>query len=329
MDISQHKFLVTGGAGFIGSNIVEYLLTFGAGHVRVLDNLSNGYVENINEFKKHTNFEFIHGDIRDFDTCVKAVEGIDFISHQAALGSVPRSIQDPINSNSVNVSGFLNMLVAAKESKSLKRMIYAASSSTYGDSKELPKVEGREGKPLSPYAVTKAVNEYYAEVFSMVYGFHTIGLRYFNVFGPRQNPKNPYAAVIPIFCKNFLDNNSPTINGDGETSRDFTFVENAVQANIRTLLFGQNEKDELNKHEVFNVACGDQVTLNEMIVMLQSIAKKEIQPIYGPERPGDVRHSRAQITKSEEIFGYSPRFRFEEGLELVYQWYGEQDEFPE
>lgn len=163
----------------------------------------------------------------------------------------------------------------------------------------------------------------------MVYGFHTIGLRYFNVFGPRQNPKNPYAAVIPIFCKNFLDNNSPTINGDGETSRDFTFVENAVQANIRTLLFGQNEKDELNKHEVFNVACGDQVTLNEMIVMLQSIAKKEIQPIYGPERPGDVRHSRAQITKSEEIFGYSPRFRFEEGLELVYQWYGEQDEFPE
>lgn len=329
IDISQHKFLVTGGAGFIGSNIVEYLLTFGAGHVRVLDNLSNGYVENINEFKKHTNFEFIHGDIRDFDTCVKAVEGIDFISHQAALGSVPRSIQDPINSNSVNVSGFLNMLVAAKESKSLKRMIYAASSSTYGDSKELPKVEGREGKPLSPYAVTKAVNEYYAEVFSMVYGFHTIGLRYFNVFGPRQNPKNPYAAVIPIFCKNFLDNNSPTINGDGETSRDFTFVENAVQANIRTLLFGQNEKDELNKHEVFNVACGDQVTLNEMIVMLQSIAKKEIQPIYGPERPGDVRHSRAQITKSEEIFGYSPRFRFEEGLELVYQWYGEQDEFPE
>ena len=163
----------------------------------------------------------------------------------------------------------------------------------------------------------------------MVYGFHTIGLRYFNVFGPRQNPKNPYAAVIPIFCKNFLDNNSPTINGDGETSRDFTFVENAVQANIRTLLFGQNEKDELNKHEVFNVACGDQVTLNEMIVMLQSIAKKEIQPIYGPERPGDVKHSRAQITKSEETFGYSPRFRFEEGLELVYQWYGEQDEFPE
>lgn len=329
LDISQYKFLITGGAGFIGSNIVEYLLHFGAGKVRVLDDLSNGYIENINEFKRHPNFEFIHGDIRDFDTCVKAVEGMDFISHQAALGSVPRSIQDPINSNSVNVSGFLNMLVAAKESKSLKRMIYAASSSTYGDSKELPKVEGREGKPLSPYAVTKAINEYYAEVFSMVYGFHTIGLRYFNVFGPRQNPKNPYAAVIPIFCKHFLDNTSPTINGDGETSRDFTFVENAVQANIRALLFGQNEEEELKKHEVFNVACGDQVSLNEMIVMLQGIAKKEIQPIYGPERPGDVRHSRAQITKSEEILGYSPRFRFEEGLELVYQWYGEQDEFPE
>ena len=330
VDISQHKFLVTGGAGFIGSNIVEYLLTFGAGQVRVLDNLSNGYIENIKEFNAHPNFEFIKGDIRDLETCQQAVEGMDFISHQAALGSVPRSIQDPITSNAVNIGGFLNMLVAAKESPSLKRMIYAASSSTYGDSRELPKVEGREGKPLSPYAVTKAVNEYYADVFSQVYGFHTIGLRYFNVFGPRQNPNNPYAAVIPIFCKHFMEGTLPTINGDGETSRDFTFVENAVQANIRAMLIGVGDSHghDIQKHEVINVACGDQVTLNEMVGMLRDITGKDIHAHYGPERPGDVRHSRAQISKAEQLFGYSPRFRFREGLEIVYNWYCEQGEFP-
>ena len=330
IDISQCRFLVTGGAGFIGSNIVEYLLAFGAGQVRILDNLSNGYRENIEEFQAHPNFEFVEGDIRDLATSQKAVEGMDFISHQAALGSVPRSIQDPITSNAVNISGFLNMLVAAKESPSLKRMIYAASSSTYGDSPELPKVEGREGKPLSPYAVTKAVNEYYADVFSQVYGFHTIGLRYFNVFGPRQNPNNPYAAVIPIFCKHFMDGSTPTINGDGETSRDFTFVENAVQANIQSMLHGVGQTAEkgMTQHEVINVACGDQVTLNEMVEMLNDITGKGITAQYGPERPGDVRHSRAQISKAEQLFGYAPRFRFQEGLKIVYDWYCAQGEFP-
>ena len=228
IDLSQYKFLITGGAGFIGSNIVEYLLRNKAGHVRVLDDLSNGYFSNIKEFQSLGNFEFIEGDIRDLETCKLAVQGVHYISHQAALGSVPRSIKDPLNSNSVNIDGFLNVLSAAKESTTLKRFVYAASSSTYGDSPELPKVEGREGKPLSPYAVTKAVNEMYADVFSKVYGLHTIGLRYFNIFGPKQNPNNPYAAVIPLFCKHFIDGTQPTINGDGLSSRDFTFVENAT-----------------------------------------------------------------------------------------------------
>lgn len=318
-DISNSKFLITGGAGFIGSNIVEYLLKYGAGHVRVLDNLSNGYFENIKDFMELPNFEFILGDIRDFDTCKKALDGIDFVTHQAALGSVPRSIGDPITSNEVNVSGFLNVLTAVKDTPSIKRMVYAASSSTYGDSPKLPKVEGNEGNPLSPYAVTKLVNELYADVFSKVYGFHTIGLRYFNVFGPKQNPNNPYAAVIPIFCKHFIDNTIPTINGDGLTSRDFTFVENAVQANIRALLL-----PEINKHEVMNMACGDQVTLNEMIEMLNQISGKSITAKYGPERKGDVKHSKASIDKISELLNYEPKFRFKKGLEIVFDWYKTQ-----
>ncbi len=332
IDLSRYKFLITGGAGFIGSNLVEYLLKFGAGHVRVLDNLSNGYFENIRDYSGLSNFEFMEGDIRSLETCRKAAEGMDFISHQAALGSVPRSINDPVTSNEVNISGFLNMLVAAKDSASLKRFVYAASSSTYGDSKELPKVEGREGKPLSPYAVTKAVNEMYAEVFSGVYGFHTIGLRYFNVFGPKQNPDNPYAAVIPIFCKHFLEGTQPTVNGDGLTSRDFTFVENAVQANIKALQLGTDEyrnlapsSEPLLKHEVFNTACGDQVTLNEMLEMLREISGKEIEAVYGPERAGDVRHSRASIEKLQKHTGYDPLFRFREGLNCVYQWYRDHE----
>lgn len=315
-DLSKYKFLVTGGAGFIGSNIVEYLLKYGAGHVRVLDNLSNGYFENIKDFMELPNFEFILGDIRDFDTCKKALDGIDFVTHQAALGSVPRSIGDPITSNDVNVSGFLNILTAVKDTPSIKRMVYAASSSTYGDSPTLPKVEGNEGNPLSPYAVTKLVNELYADVFSKVYGLHTIGLRYFNVFGPKQNPNNPYAAVIPIFCKHFIEGTQPTINGDGLTSRDFTFVENAVQANIRALLF-----PEINKHEVMNMACGDQVTLNEMVEMLKDKSGKNISPIYGPERKGDVRHSKASIEKISQLLNYEPQFRFQKGLEIVFEWY--------
>jgi UDP-N-acetylglucosamine 4-epimerase len=315
-DISQSSFLVTGGAGFIGSNIVEYLMEFGAGHIRVLDNLSNGYYSNIEPYIGLANFEFINGDIRDLDTCRNAAVGMDYISHQAALGSVPRSITDPFTSNDVNIGGFVNMLGAAKDSKSLKRFVYAASSSTYGDSKILPKVEGNEGKPLSPYAVTKAVNEMYAEIFSKVYNFHTIGLRYFNVFGPKQNPNNPYAAVIPIFCKCFLEGKSPVINGDGETSRDFTFVENAVQANIRALLLPQ-----ITKHEVFNMACGDQVTLNEMVDLLNEFTGANLKAIYGPERIGDVKHSMADISKIRSILNYEPTLRFRDGLELAINWY--------
>jgi UDP-N-acetylglucosamine 4-epimerase len=317
-DLSEYSFLVTGGAGFIGSNIVEYLLKYSAGHVRVLDNLSNGYFDNIKDFIKFPNFEFIKGDIRDLETCRDAVKGIDFISHQAALGSVPRSIANPILTNEVNVGGFLNMLYAAKESKSLKRFVYAASSSTYGDSPLLPKVEGNEGNPLSPYAITKLVDELYGDVFSRVYSFHTIGLRYFNIFGPKQNPDNPYAAVIPIFCKAFNENVKPTIFGDGNTSRDFTFVENAIQANVKALLL-----PTLVSHEVMNVACGDQISLNEMIEDLNELCSSDIEPLYGPERSGDVRHSKASIEKIEKILGYNPKIYFKDGLKIVFNWYKE------
>lgn len=316
VDLSKYSFLITGGAGFIGSNLVEYLLRFNAGKVRVLDNLSNGYFDNIKGFIELPNFEFIEGDIRNLDTCRKAVEGIDFISHQAALGSVPRSISDPISSNEVNISGFLNILTAAKDSSSLKRLVYAASSSTYGDSSALPKVEGFEGKPLSPYAVTKLVNELYADVYSKVYDFHTIGLRYFNIFGPKQNPNNPYAAVIPIFCQSFINGRSPLINGDGLTSRDFTFVENAVQANVKAMLL-----PIIAKHEVMNVACGDQISLNQMVELLRKISQKEVVSSYGPERTGDIRHSKASIEKIKEIIGYNPKYYFEDGLTIVYKWY--------
>jgi UDP-N-acetylglucosamine 4-epimerase len=315
-DLSNYRFLVTGGAGFIGSNLVEYLLRYGAGQVRVLDNFSNGYRENIDEFLGLSNFELMEGDIRDLETCRKAVEGMDFVSHQAALGSVPRSITDPITTNEVNIGGFLNMLVAARDSSNCKRMVYAASSSTYGDSTELPKVEGREGKPLSPYAITKAVNEEYARVFSDVYGFHTIGLRYFNVFGPKQNPNNPYAAVIPIFCKHFIEGTKPTIFGDGETSRDFTFVENAVQANIKALLFRG-----LTQHEVFNVACGDQISLNQMIKsLIELTGKQDLEPIYVTERSGDVRHSRGDTSKAFNLLQYRPNRQFEQGIKLYYSY---------
>ena len=318
-DLSDHKFLITGGAGFIGSNIVEYLLRYNARHVRVLDNLSNGYFENIEAFTSLPNFEFIEGDIRDLETCRRAVEGMDYVSHQAALGSVPRSVTNPVLTNDVNITGFLNVLLAVKDAPDVKRMVFAASSSTYGDSKELPKVEGVEGKPLSPYAVTKAVNEMYADVFSKVYNFHTIGLRYFNVFGPKQNANNPYAAVIPIFCKAFMEGRRPVIFGDGHTSRDFTFVENAVQANIRAMLL-----PELTQFEVLNMACGDQVSLNEMVEMLKEISGKDISADYGPERAGDVKHSKASIEKIGRMLNYKPLTRFRAGLELVYRYYGEQ-----
>ena len=316
IDLSKYSFLVTGGAGFIGSNLVEYLLKYNAGKVRVLDNLSNGYFENIKDFIDLPNFEFIEGDIRNLDTCKVAINGIDFISHQAALGSVPRSISDPIASNEVNVSGFLNMLVVASESKSLRQMVYAASSSTYGDSPDLPKVEGNEGNPLSPYAVTKLVNELYADVFSRVYGLKTIGLRYFNVFGPKQNPNNPYAAVIPIFCNSFLVGKPVSVFGDGYTTRDFTFIENIVQANMKAFF-----KNDLEKHEALNVACGDQISLNETIALLKKISGKEILIDYKPNRKGDIMHSKASVEKITELLGYKPLFEFENGLQIVYDWY--------
>lgn len=314
---SMSNVLVTGGAGFIGSNLVEHLLSQSdVAKVRVLDNLSNGYRENVDCFIHDSRYEFLEGDIRDLDTCHAAIDGMDYVVHLAALGSVPRSIADPLTSNAVNVGGFLNMMVAARDASQVRRFVYAASSSTFGDSPELPKVEGREGRPLSPYAVTKAVNEHYAEVFSRVYGFHTVGLRYFNVFGPRQNPDNPYAAVIPIFCKAFIEGRRPVIFGDGETSRDFTYVDNAVQANVLALF-----KPELDRHEVYNVACGDQVSLNEMVAMLRRISGKDIQADYAPERPGDVKHSKASVDKITDDLGYRPSVRFEEGLGKVYTWY--------
>jgi UDP-N-acetylglucosamine 4-epimerase len=320
IDLSKYSFLITGGAGFIGSNLVEYLLKFGAGRVRVLDNLSNGYIENIHDFFELPNFEFIEGDIRDLDTCRNAALGMNFISHQAALGSVPRSIADPIATNSVNINGFLNMLIVAKESSTIRQFVYAASSSTYGDSSALPKIEGEEGNPLSPYAVTKLVNELYADVFSRVYNFNTIGLRYFNIYGPKQNPNNPYAAVIPIFCKHFINGTHLIINGDGETSRDFTFVENAVQANIRAFEFRSN------KSEVFNVACGDQTTLNEMVNHLKDLSgNRNLDVIYHKERVGDVKHSKASLEKIKAHLNYNPEYNFQRGLQLTYEWYINQN----
>jgi UDP-N-acetylglucosamine 4-epimerase len=316
-DTKKINLLITGGAGFIGANLVEHFLKDErVGLVRVLDDLSNGYYENIEEFIGHSRFEFIEGDICDYDTCLKACEGIHKISHQAALGSVPRSIENPMLTNKVNVGGTVNVLHAAK-TQGVERVILAFSSSTYGDHPGLPKVEGKEGKPLSPYAVSKAAIEQYAEVFGKTYGLNWIGLRYFNIFGPKQNANNPYAAVIPIFCKAFLEDGEITINGNGETSRDFTFVANAVLANDLAL-FTEN-MEAIN--QVYNTACGDQVTLNEMVEMLEGISEKKVQVTYGPERAGDVKHSRADISKIEKHLAYQPKKRFEEGLGEVYSWY--------
>jgi len=314
-DISKTSFLVTGGAGFIGSNIVEYLLKNNAGRVRVLDNFSTGSMNNIELFLSNPSFELLEGDIRDLETCHKAVEGIDYVSHQAALGSVPRSINDPITSNDVNVSGFLNILVAARDAK-VKKMVYAASSSTYGDHPGLPKFEDKIGNPLSPYAVTKFVNELYANVFSSTYDFHALGLRYFNVFGPRQNPKGPYAAVIPLFIESALKNQAPYINGDGETSRDFTFVENAVQANIKGLL-----TDGISKHEVVNIAFGERTTLNELWKEITALAGIGLAPEYRENRKGDVKHSLANIDKAAGLIGYKPGVSVKKGLGLAFDWY--------
>lgn len=316
-DINKLSFLITGGAGFIGSNLVEYLLKYNAKKVRVLDNFSTGFHQNINEFKSNPAFELIEGDIRDFETCSKTVQGMDYVCHQAALGSVPRSIDDPINTNDVNINGFLNMLCAVKDNPNVKRFVYAASSSTYGDSKELPKVEERIGRPLSPYAVTKYVNELYADVFSKTYGIETIGLRYFNVFGPKQSIEGAYAAVIPRFVKKIYDKESAIIYGDGEQSRDFTFIENVIQANILALFTGA--KNAIN--QIYNIAYGDKITLNQLFFDLKAIAKSEELPQYGPDRKGDIRNSLADINKAKLNLGYSPQFSVKEGLNQTYQWY--------
>jgi UDP-N-acetylglucosamine 4-epimerase len=316
-NLNGYNFLITGGAGFIGSNIVEYLLKYNAGKVRVLDNFSTGSYDNIKPFQDNPAFELIEGDIRDLDLCHKALEGIDYISHQAALGSVPRSINDPITTNEVNISGFLNILVAARDAN-VKRFVYAASSSTYGDHPGLPKVEDEIGNPLSPYAVTKYVNELYASVFSKTYDFHSIGLRYFNVFGPRQNPNGPYAAVIPLFIQAALQNEGPIINGDGETSRDFTFIENAVQANIKALF-----AEDITKNEVVNIAFGERTTLNQLWKKISELSGINIAPNYREERKGDVKHSLANITKASDLIGYTPYYSVNQGLEIALEFYNQ------
>lgn len=315
-DLSKYNFLVTGGAGFIGSNIVEYLLKYGAKKVRILDNLSNGYYHNIQDFESNPAFEFVKGDICDLETCKKAMEGIDYVSHQAALGSVPRSIDNPIKTDQTNSGGFLNMLVALKESKTVKRMVYAASSSTYGDSKTLPKVEENIGKPLSPYAVTKLVNELYADVFAKTYNTDTIGFRYFNIFGPKQSPNGAYAAVIPLFMQALIDKKSPTINGDGEQTRDFTFVENAVQANVRGMF-----ADKKAGNQVYNIACGDRVSLNTLWSTLQEVSNTQLKANYGPNRKGDVRDSLANISKANTLMSYNPLFDINKGLKITFEWF--------
>ena len=318
-DLSKFNFLITGGAGFIGSNLVAYLLKHGARKVRVLDNFSNGYRENLTEFISHPAFELLEGDIRDLETCKLAMKDINYVSHQAALGSVPRSIDDPITSNNVNITGFLNMMVALKESDTVKRMVYAASSSTYGDSQTLPKVEETIGKPLSPYAVTKYVNELYADVFAKTYGTDVIGLRYFNVFGPKQSPNGAYAAVIPLFMQALKDNSSPKINGDGEQTRDFTFVDNAVQANVKGFFAEENAGNH-----VFNVACGERISVNYLWESLQNAAESDLKAIYGPTRQGDVRDSLADISKAESMLRYAPEFTVRDGLKITWDWFIKQ-----
>jgi UDP-N-acetylglucosamine/UDP-N-acetylgalactosamine 4-epimerase len=317
------RVLVTGGAGFIGSNLVEHLLQKDEVQlVRVLDNLATGSAKNLDEFTSHPKFEFIQGDIRDYQSCLQASDGMDLISHQAALGSVPRSINDPLTSNEVNVTGTLNIFTAAKEKK-IRRVVYAASSSTYGDHPGLPKIEDQIGNPLSPYAVTKYVNELYARVYADVYGLELIGLRYFNVFGPRQNPQGAYAAVIPLFMKSVLDNEPPTINGDGEHSRDFTFVANAVQANDHALFTSNREA----VNQVYNIAYGEQTSLNQVFEMIKEVAGSDLAPKYGAERAGDVKHSLADISKARNLLGYHPQVNVKQGLKIAFEWYRKHHHF--
>jgi UDP-N-acetylglucosamine 4-epimerase len=317
------KIVITGGAGFIGSNLCEYFLDKGY-NVVCLDNFSTGHRHNLKDFINNVNFRLIEGDIRNIEDCNKAVDGVDFVLHQAALGSVPRSIKDPVTTNEVNVSGFLNMLVAARDAK-VKRFVYAASSSTYGDSQGLPKVEEIIGKPLSPYAITKYVNELYAEIFSRTYGLETIGLRYFNVFGRKQDPKGAYAAVIPKFVMQLMQHESPMINGDGNYSRDFTYIDNVIQMN--ELAMTSDNPEAINT--VFNTAFGDRNTLNDLLMYLKDILSeydqkiKEVKIVYGPNRAGDIPHSLASIDKAKLLLGYDPKFSLQDGLKEAVSWYWE------
>ncbi len=318
-----HTLLITGGAGFIGSNLCEHFLS--KNHkVICLDNFSTGHKHNLNECLKNENFKLIEGDIRNIDDCNKAVANVDFVLHQAALGSVPRSINDPITTNDVNVSGFLNMLVASREAD-VKRFIYAASSSTYGDSENLPKVEHIIGKPLSPYAITKYVNELYAEIFGKSYGLETIGLRYFNVFGRKQDPNGAYAAVIPKFVMQLMQHQSPIINGDGNFSRDFTYIDNVIQMN--ELAMNTTNPEAINT--VFNTAFGDRNTLNNLVQYLKEYLSEfdpkiaNVEIIYGPNRAGDIPHSLASIDKAKQLLNYNPQFDIKKGLKEAVKWYWE------
>lgn len=317
------KILITGGAGFIGSNLCEHFLNKKY-KIVCLDNFSTGHLHNIETFLKNPDFELINGDIRSLETCRQAVIGCNYVLHQAALGSVPRSINDPITSNEVNISGFLNVLIAARDAK-VERFVYAASSSTYGDSESLPKVEEIIGKPLSPYAVTKYVNELYADVFSKTYGMETIGLRYFNVFGRRQNPNGAYAAVIPLFVKQLMNHESPVINGDGNFSRDFTYIDNVIQMN--ELAMTTQNKHAINT--VYNTAFGERTTLNDLVFTLKEYLSEfdvkiaDINVVYGPNRIGDIPHSLASIEKAKTKLGYNPKFSMKEGLKEAVKWYCE------
>ncbi len=321
--IENKKVLVTGGAGFIGSNIIETLLEQN-NNVICLDNFSTGKRENIEGFINNSKFTLIEGDIRNYEDCQKAVKGVDFVLHQAALGSVPRSINDPITTTDVNIGGFVKMLFASKEA-GVKRFVYAASSSTYGDHPDLPKVEDKIGNPLSPYAITKYVDELYAKNFADIYGIETIGLRYFNVFGKRQDPHGAYAAVIPLFIKQLMEHEAPVINGDGTHSRDFTYIKNVVQANQLAAL--TQNKEAIN--QVYNVAFGENNNLNQLTDLLKEYLSEfdnkitSVEAIYGSERAGDVKHSLASIKKAETLLAYNPKYSLQQGLKEAIKWYWE------
>lgn len=315
-DLSQSSFLVTGGAGFIGSHITEYLLKNGAKKVRVLDNMVNGFQSNLDTLRQFSSFEFIEGDIRNAETCVKACEGIDYISHQAALGSVPRSIKEPLYFNEVNVLGFINMLKAAVDNK-VKQFVYASSSSVYGDEPTLPKKEERIGNCLSPYAATKKTNELYAQVFADVYGIKLMGFRYFNVFGPRQDPDGPYAAVIPLFVKGIMKRTPVYINGDGEQTRDFTYVENAVQVNVKGML--TDNPGALKK--AYNVAVGESYSVNYLYNACKKHLESDFEATHREPRAGDIRNSLADISLAKNLLGYSPTKKFEDGLTETIEYF--------